>query len=84
VRFLVAPPGELQATVGAEAAREVPGVRVVRLYRQPGHRFRELSRASDRAGAVVATGVDLAAARHAADAAAARIELVTGPVEAAA
>ena len=84
VRFLLAPAGELQTTVGAEAARDVPGVRLVRLYRQPGHRFRELRRASDRAGAIVATGGDLPSARRAAETAAARIELVTHPYEAAA
>jgi biotin carboxylase len=84
VRFLVAPPGELERTVGVQAAGEVPGVRLVRLYRRPGHRFRELRRASDRAGAIVAAGADLAEARSAADAAAARIELVTQPFEAAA
>jgi biotin carboxylase len=84
VRFLVAPPGELRASTGVEAACEVAGVRLVRLYRQPGHRFRELRRASDRAGAIVATGADLAGARRAAETAAGRIELVTQPFEAAA
>ena len=84
VRFLVAPPGELQVTSGEEAARAVPGVRRVRLYRSPGHRFGELRRASDRAGAIVTTGRDRADARRTAEAAAARIELVTQPIEAAA
>jgi biotin carboxylase len=79
VRFLVAQPGELLEVRGLEAARAVPGVRAVYAYRPPGHRFAELRRASDRAGAVIAVGATLAEARGAADAAAALVELVTEP-----
>jgi len=78
VRFLVAPAGELAETRGLEAARAVAGVRAVRVYRRPGHHFRELRRASDRAGAVLATGATRAAAEAAAAAAAALVELVVG------
>lgn len=84
VRFLSAAPGELQATIGEEPARALPGVRRVLLYRQPGHRFRELRRASERAGAVIAVGADAPEARATADVAAAMIDFVTQPVEAAA
>jgi biotin carboxylase len=77
VRFLVAPPGELVEVRGLDAARAVPGVRSVLAYRRPGHRFGELRRASDRAGAVVAAAETLAVAVAAAAEAAARVEFVT-------
>jgi S-sulfo-L-cysteine synthase (3-phospho-L-serine-dependent) len=76
VRFLVAPPGELVETRGVEAARAVPGVRLVRLYRPPGHRFSELRRASDRAGAVLAAGASPEEAQAVAGEAAALVEFV--------
>ena len=41
---------------GLERASAVEGVRGIRVYRQPGHVFHELRRASDRAGAILATG----------------------------
>jgi biotin carboxylase len=82
VRFLVASPGALVEVRGLEAARAVPGVRVVYAYRPAGHRFGELRRASDRAGAVVAAGATLADARGAAEIAAGLVELVTEPAEA--
>ncbi len=83
VRFLVAPPGELVEARGVDAAREAPGVRAVLVYRDPGHRFAELRRASDRAGAVLATGATRAEAEAAAAAAAALVELVVAePAEA--
>jgi biotin carboxylase len=82
VRFLVARPGELLEVRGLDAARAVPGVRTVHAYRPPGHRFAELRRASDRAGAVIAAGATRAEAREAAETAAGLVELVTGPVEA--
>ena len=81
VRFLVAPPGELRDVAGVERAFTVAGVRSIHVYRKPGHVFGELVRASDRAGAVLATGKTRAAAAAAAAEAAGRIELVTGPVE---
>jgi biotin carboxylase len=76
VRFLTAAPGELAETQGLEAARAVSGVRAVFAYRLPGHRFGVLRRASDRAGAVLATGVGRAEAEAAAAEAAALVELV--------
>ena len=82
VRFLVARPGALQDVVGVERAFTVSGVRAIHVYRKPGHVFGDLLRASDRAGAVLATGRTRGAAAAAAAEAAGRIELVTGPVEA--
>jgi biotin carboxylase len=82
VRFLVAPAGELQDVRGLEEAYELEGVRGIRIYRKAGHVFHELRRASDRAGAVLATGDTPADALLHADQAAARIRFVTGRVEA--
>jgi biotin carboxylase len=76
VRFLVAPAGELVETHGLGAARSAPGVRAVRAYRQPGHRFGALRRASDRAGAVLAVGATRDEAAAAAAAAAALVGFV--------
>jgi biotin carboxylase len=56
VKFLVAPPGELESVEGLDAAAAVEGVLEVRVYRSPGHLFGELRRGSDRAGAVLAVG----------------------------
>jgi biotin carboxylase len=82
VRFLVAPAGELQDVRGLEEAYELEGVRGIRIYRKAGHVFHELRRASDRAGAVLATGDTPMDALARADRAAARIRFVTGRVEA--
>ena len=82
VRFLVAPRGELREVRGLERAAAIEGVRGIRIYRKPGHVFHELRRASDRAGAILATGDTRAKALAAADEAAARIGFVTGAVEA--
>jgi biotin carboxylase len=56
VRFLVAPPGELREVTGVQEAFALDGVRGIRIYRRPGHRFGELRRGADRAGAVLAVG----------------------------
>jgi biotin carboxylase len=56
VRFLVAPEGELVATLGVDEARSTEGVVDVLLYRAPGHRFGPLLRGGDRAGAIIAVG----------------------------
>ena len=56
VRFLVAPPGELREVTGVEEAFAEEGIRGIRIYRRPGHRFGELRRGADRAGAVLAVG----------------------------
>jgi len=82
VRFLVAPAGALEEVRGLEEAYALDGVRGIRIYRKPGHVFGELRRASDRAGAVLATGDTPADALAAADRAAARIRFVTGRIEA--
>jgi biotin carboxylase len=82
VRFLVAPVGRLQAVHGLDEAYELDGVRGIRIYRKAGHVFRELHRASDRAGAVLTTGSTPEDALATADRAAARIRFVTGGIEA--
>jgi biotin carboxylase len=82
VRFLVAPPGELREVRGVEDAYAVDGVRGIRIYRRPGHVFRTLHRASDRAGAILATGATPEAALDAAGRAASAIRFVTGRAEA--
>ncbi len=56
VRFLVPPPGELRAVTGVEEAFALEGIRGIRVYRRRGHRFGELRRGADRAGAVLAVG----------------------------
>jgi biotin carboxylase len=56
VRFLVAPPGELREVTGIEEAFAQEGVRGIRIYRRPGHRFEEFRRGADRAGAILAVG----------------------------
>jgi biotin carboxylase len=80
IRFLVAPPGELRAVRGLEEASAIEGVRGIRIYRKPGYVFRELRRASDRAGAVLATGETRDEAIAAATAAAHRIRFATAAV----
>jgi biotin carboxylase len=82
VRFLVAPRGVLQEVARVDDAFAVAGVRAIRIYRKPGHVFGELLRASDRAGAVIATGRTRAAAIAAAAESAARMRFVTAPAEA--
>jgi biotin carboxylase len=56
VRFLVTPPGELEAVEGVQQAQAVDGVDRVWIYRRRGHRFGTLRRNSDRAGAILAVG----------------------------
>jgi biotin carboxylase len=56
VRFLVAPPGQLREVIGVEEAFALEGIRGIRIYRRPGHRFGGLRRGADRAGAVLAVG----------------------------
>jgi biotin carboxylase len=56
VRFLVAPPGELREVTGIEEAFAQDGIRGIRIYRRPGHRFEGFRRGADRAGAVLAVG----------------------------
>jgi biotin carboxylase len=82
VRFLVAPAGVLHEVRAVDEAFAIDGVRGIRIYRKPGHVFRELRRASDRAGAVLVTGDTRDDALDAADEAAERIRFVTRAVEA--
>jgi biotin carboxylase len=56
VRFLAASPGKLREVAGVEDAFALEGVRGIRVYRRPGHRFGEFRRGADRAGAVLAVG----------------------------
>jgi biotin carboxylase len=77
VRFLVAPEGELVATLGEDEARGVEGVLDVVLYRAPGHRFGPLLRGGDRAGAIIAVGESRDDALAWADRAAERIRFQT-------
>lgn len=56
VRFLTAPAGELREVTGVQEAFALDGIRGIRIYRRPGHRFGELRRGADRAGAVLAVG----------------------------
>jgi biotin carboxylase len=70
VRFLVAPPGEVAAVDGLDAARAAQGVRAVHVYRRPGDVVRPLRIGADRAGAVLTVGTDAAAALARADEAA--------------
>jgi biotin carboxylase len=56
VRFLVPPAGELREVVGVEEAFALEGIRGIRIYRRPGHRFAEFRRGADRAGAILAVG----------------------------
>jgi len=58
VVFLVPPEGTLAAVDGLEEAEASDGVEWVRVYRRPGHVFGPFRRGADRAGGVLATGVD--------------------------
>jgi biotin carboxylase len=82
VKFLVAPRGRLVDVRGLEEAFAVDGVRGIRVYRKPGHVFRDLRRASDRAGAILATGSTPTDALASAAQAASRIRFVVERVEA--
>jgi biotin carboxylase len=78
-RFLVAPPGVLEAV---EVPQGQNGVVSTRVYREPGHLFGPLRRASDRAGAVLAVGASREEALARVEAAAERIRFVTADAEA--
>jgi biotin carboxylase len=81
VRFLVAPPGELRSLSGLEEAYAIDGVKGIRVYRRPGHRFGALIRGSDRAGAILAVGDSRDEALQQADRAAELVRFETAPVE---
>jgi len=82
VRFLVPPPGELRAIAGVEAAFGQEGIRGIRIYRRPGHRFGEFRRGADRAGAILAVGDSREEALERAERAEAMIRFETVDVEA--
>ncbi len=82
MRFLVAPPGELREVSGMEEAFAQEGVRGIRIYRRTGHRFAELRRGADRAGAILAVGESRAEALERASRAEAMIRFETVDVEA--
>jgi len=82
VRFLVAPPGALEQVTGIEQASALPGIRFVRVYRDPGYIYVPLRRGSDRAGAILATGDSAGDALARADAAAKRVRFETVNAEA--
>jgi biotin carboxylase len=82
VRFLVAPPGELREVTGVEEAFAEEGIRGIRIYRRPGHRFGGLRRGADRAGAVLAVGDSREEALERAARAEAMIRFETVDVEA--
>jgi biotin carboxylase len=75
-RFLVAPPGVLQAV---DVPDDLEGVERVRIYREPGFVFTPLRRGSDRAGAVLAQGASREEAVARAESAAANIRFVLDP-----
>lgn len=56
VRFLVAPAGTIDCVEGIDAAAAAPGIAWVRTHRRAGDDVAPLRYASDRAGAVLATG----------------------------
>ena len=82
VRFLVPPTGELREVTGVEEAFAQEGIRGVRIYRRPGHRFGEFRRGPDRAGAVLAVGDSREEALARAERAEATIRFETVDVEA--
>jgi len=82
VRFLVPPSGELRRIAGVEEAFAQEGIRGIRIYRRPGHRFGEFRRGADRAGAVLAVGDTREEALQRADRAEGTIRFETEDVEA--
>jgi biotin carboxylase len=82
VRFLVPPAGELQRTAGVEDAFAQEGIRGIRIYRRPGHRFGDFRRGADRAGAILAVGDTREEALQRADRAEGTIRFETVDVEA--
>jgi len=81
VRFLVAPMGELRRVSGLEEAYALDGIKGIRIYRKPGHRFGALLRGSDRAGAILAVGDSREEVLVQADRAAELIRFDVEPVE---
>ena len=82
IRFLAAPEGELLKVDGVREAHELNGVKGIRIYRRPGHRFGPFRRGSDRAGAVLAVGSSRDEALACADRAAELIRFQVAPATA--
>jgi len=76
IRFLVAPPGRLEAVEGIGEALALPGILDAVPYRPPGHEFGPFRAGNDRAGFVLARGDSRAEAVERGKAAAERIRLV--------
>jgi len=77
VRFLVAPAGLVEETAGVDEARNSDGVYEVHLGTAPGDTVRPTTSSWERAGYVIATGADAAAAARRAGHAAAKITIRT-------
>ncbi|MFE9255786.1 ATP-grasp domain-containing protein [Streptomyces sp. NPDC006879] len=81
VRFLTAGPGRVEAITGTAEARDAEGVHELHLAVAPGDDVRPTTSSWDRAGYVIATGPDAAAAAGNAERAVALIEIRTSAVE---
>ena len=82
-RFLVpAHPGRLVAVEGVEAAAALPGIRRVRVYRQPGAQLGALQRGADRVGAILAVGASRTEAVERAGRAAEAVRFLTSDARA--
>jgi biotin carboxylase len=81
VRFLVARAGTLRGVSGLEEAYALGGVKGIRVYRKPDHRFGALLRGSDRAAAVLVVGASRAEALEQAERAAQLVRFDVEPVE---
>ncbi|MFJ3926411.1 ATP-grasp domain-containing protein [Streptomyces sp. NPDC090022] len=79
VRFLRAAAGQVADVRGAEPARLAPGVHELHLAVAPGHTVHTVTSSWQRAGYVIATGPDAAAAARNAEAAAALVTIETTP-----
>jgi biotin carboxylase len=77
VRFLTPPPGRVESVSGAGRARAAQGVHEVHLAVGPGVTARAVTNSWERAGFVIATGADGAAAARHAEHASGLIDIVT-------
>ncbi|MFF4268917.1 ATP-grasp domain-containing protein [Streptomyces sp. NPDC001536] len=77
IRFLAAEPGTVTEVTGVDAARELPGIRVVEVDVAPGDEVRPWASSWDRAGHVIATGPDAETTRRRVLAADAAVHITT-------
>lgn len=82
IRFLTAPPGVVRTVEGAEAAKQVPGVRTVRVTANPGDVVRPVTSSWDRIGYTLARGATPQDAEEAAIKAAELIDVTIEPAPA--